>query len=181
MPLIIPTTSRPLPDALKRFTLGSMQQYRTRYFLAKLTQYVDMSYKGMRTPGSLSEYMPLEIEHILPDKPQAELRASFSASNPGKAYDDYKVKLGNLTLLEKPINIVASNDFFQKKKSEYRKCANYLTRSIVELATVGQNSSINRINKELIAFNDWGAAEIDRRQDMLIDLANHVWRTVAVE
>jgi hypothetical protein len=34
-----------LTDALKRCELGSMQQYRTRYLLAKLTQYVDMAYR----------------------------------------------------------------------------------------------------------------------------------------
>jgi hypothetical protein len=46
-------------DALKRYTLDSMQQYRTRYLLAKLTQHVDMAFKGMfkgiKTPGSLEE------------------------------------------------------------------------------------------------------------------------------
>jgi hypothetical protein len=33
-------------------------------------------------------------------------------------------------MLEKPINIVASNDFFPKKKIEYAKCKNYLTSGI---------------------------------------------------
>ena len=39
-----------LSDYLKRYTLTSMQQYRTRYLLAKLTQYVDMAYKGLKVP-----------------------------------------------------------------------------------------------------------------------------------
>ncbi len=56
-----------LSDALKRYTIKSMQQYRTRYFLAKLTQFVDMAYKGVTTPGSLDDYMVLEMEHILPN------------------------------------------------------------------------------------------------------------------
>ena len=30
-----------------------MQQYRTRHLLAKLTQFVDMAYKGLKMPGSL--------------------------------------------------------------------------------------------------------------------------------
>jgi hypothetical protein len=50
---------------------------------------------------------------------------------PGKTYDDYKTRLGNLTMLEKPINIVAGNGFFTDKKLEYVKSGNYLTRSIV--------------------------------------------------
>jgi hypothetical protein len=108
-----------LTDALRRYVLGSMQQYRTRYLLAKLTQHVEMAFKGMSAPGSLAEFTALEIEHILPDNPEAELRESFAGGNPGKSYDEYKVRLGNLTLLEKPINIVAGNGFFDKKKAEY--------------------------------------------------------------
>lgn len=96
-----------LSDTLRRYTLGSMQQYRTRYLLAKLAQHVEMAFKGMSAPGSLEEFTALEIEHILPNNPEAELRQSFASTNPDKSYDEYKVRLGNLTLLEKPINIVA--------------------------------------------------------------------------
>jgi hypothetical protein len=170
-----------LSDALKRYTLQSMQQYRTRYLLAKLTQHVEIAFKGLRTPGSLSDYTVLDIEHILPNTPESDLRKSFADLNPGKDYEDYKIRLGNLTLLEKPINIVASNNFFEKKKAEYRKSGNYLTRSIAELNTVGKNSSITRINEKLIAFDQWVGADIDRRQNMLIALARDVWKTVPIE
>jgi hypothetical protein len=166
-----------LTDALKRYNLNSMQQYRTRYLLAKLTQFVDMAYRGLRTPGSLSEYSVLEIEHILPVNPNADLRAAFFEANPKLSYDDYKIKLGNLTLLEKPINIVASNNFFDAKKVEYRKCKYYLTSSIAEITTVGQNTSINRINEKLQAFDDWSAASIDKRQELLMNLAREIWQT----
>jgi hypothetical protein len=95
--------------------------------------------------------------------------------------DEYKVRLGNLTMLEKPINIVASNGFFEKKKAEYVKSGNYLTRSIAGLSTVGKNSSITRMNEKLLAFDKWTATEIDLRQDMLIKLAKDVWRTAPIE
>ena len=170
-----------LADALKRYTLGSMQQYRTRYLLAKLTQIVEMAFKGMSAPGPLSDFTTLEIEHIMPNTPEAELRASFSAANPEKSYDDYKTRLGNLAMLEKPINIVAGNGFFETKKTEYVKSGNYLTRSIAGLNTVGKNSSITRINSKLQAFEAWSAAQIDLRQDMLIGLAKDVWTTNPVE
>ena len=96
-----------LSDYLKRYSLNSMQQYRTRYLLSKLTQHVDMAYKGMKTPGALDEYTVLDIEHILPNNPTNNLRSDFISKNPGADYDEYKNRLGNLTLLEKPINIVA--------------------------------------------------------------------------
>jgi hypothetical protein len=170
-----------LGDTLRRYTLGSMQQYRTRYLLAKITQHVEMAFKGMSAPGSLDEFTALEIEHILPDKPEAELRESFAAANPGKSYDEYKTRLGNLALLEKPINIVAGNAFFEEKKPEYAKSGNYLTRSIAGLSAVGKNSSITRINEKLLAFEAWSAKKIEQRQDMLIQLGRKVWRTTPIE
>src|SRR5690606_22991240 len=37
-----------------RYSLHSMQRYRTKYLLAKLTQYVDMAYRGMREAGTMA-------------------------------------------------------------------------------------------------------------------------------
>jgi hypothetical protein len=172
--------SQELADALKRFTLDSMQQYRTRYLLARLTQYVDMAFSGLKTRSSLEPFTSLEIEHILPDSPTTELRASWLSANPNASYDDYKIRLGNLTLLEKPINIVASNDFYAAKQNEYRKSGNYLTRSLAELTEVGQNTSISRINEKLAAFPAWEATSIEKRHGMLIALAQDVWRITPI-
>ncbi|MEW6559181.1 MAG: DUF262 domain-containing HNH endonuclease family protein [Pseudomonadota bacterium] len=173
--------SQELVDALRRFTLYSMQQYRTRYLLARLTQHVEMAFSGLKTPGSLEPFTKLEIEHILPDNPTAELRGKWATENPGTAYDDYKNRLGNLTLLEKPINIVAGNDFYTEKQAEYRKSGNYLTRSLVELTSVGQNTSISRINEKLKAFPAWDAKAIEARHGLLITLAQDVWKTSPID
>ena len=158
-----------------------MQQYRTRYLLARLTQHVDMAFSGVKVPGSLQPFTNLEIEHILPDNPTLELRANWAAENQSAVYDDYKNRLGNLALLEKPINIVASNDFYAAKQDEYRKSGNYLTRSLVELTNVGQNTSISRINEKLKAFPGWDAASIEKRHGMLIALAQDVWKTTPID
>ncbi|HMS04565.1 MAG TPA: DUF262 domain-containing HNH endonuclease family protein [Burkholderiaceae bacterium] len=173
--------SQELVDALRRFTLYSMQQYRTRYLLARLTQHVEMAFSGLKTPGSLEPFTKLEIEHILPDNPTAELRGKWATENPGTVYDDYKNRLGNLTLLEKPINIVAGNDFYTAKQAEYRKSGNYLTRSLVELTCVGQNTSISRINEKLKAFPAWNAKAIEGRHGLLITLAQDVWKTSPID
>ena len=173
--------SQELSDALKRYSLYTMQKYRTRYFLARLTQHVDMAFSGIKVPGSLEPYTNLEIEHILPDTPTAELREKWGAENPTAAYDDYKNRLGNLTLLEKPINVVAGNDFYLKKQSEYLKSSNYLTRSLVELTSVGQNTSISRINERLQAFPVWNAISIESRLGNLMGLAREVWKTRPID
>jgi uncharacterized protein DUF262/uncharacterized protein DUF1524 len=177
---------RELTDALRRYSLDSMQQYRTRYLLAKITQFVDMKYNGLKTPGSLENYTKLEIEHILPNNPEPSLTAAWAAENPDKPYGDYKIKLGNLTLLESSLNKIASNDFFSRKKREYPKSANYLTRSIAQLTIAGQNTSINWISAKLQPLHDfqqefcganslWMAGSIERRQEMLIELAREIW------
>lgn len=173
--------SQELSDALERLTLHTMQQYRIRYLLARLTQHVEMAFNGVKMPGSLGSFASLEIEHILPNTPTAELRNQWATDNPQSLYEDYKNRLGNLTLLEKPINIVAGNDFYSRKQAEYRKSGNYLTRSLVELAVVGQNSSVTRINEKLKAFPTWNATSIDDRHGMLIELAKDVWRTAPLE
>lgn len=173
--------SQELADALKRFTLYSMQQYRTRYLLARLTQHVEMAFNGLKTSGSLEPFTKLEIEHILPDNPKPELRATWAAESPNAVYDDYKNRLGNLTLLEKPINIVAGNDFYSAKLAEYGKSGNYLTRSLVALTEVGQNTSITRINAKLAAFPAWNSDSIEKRHALLIALAQEVWKTTAMD
>jgi len=170
-----------LADALRRYTLHTMQRYRTRYLLAKLTQFVDMAYKGLKVGTSLDGYTNLEVEHILPDNPKEDLRDAFTEANPNSAYDEYKIKLGNLTLLEKPINIVASNGFFAKKKKEYAKCKHYLTSSIAGLTEVGKNSSITRINAKLQAFDAWNAKDIDKRQALMLALAKEIWKITPIE
>jgi hypothetical protein len=173
--------SQELADALKRFTMYSMQQYRTRYLLARLTQHVEMAFSGIKVPGSLEPFTKLEIEHILPNKPEGDLRAKWVTENPGMVYEDYKNRLGNLTLLEKPINIVAGNDFYAGKQVEYSKSGNYLTRSLVALTEVGHNTSISRVNVKLEAFPAWNAISIEKRHAMLIALAQDVWKTTPID
>ena len=169
-----------LKDALKRLTLHSMQQYRTRYLLARLTQHVDMAFSGQKARGSLDPYFKLEIEHILPNNPENDLRNSWQEKHPKLIYDEHKNRLGNLTLLEKPINIVAGNDFYAGKVPEYAKSGNYLTRSLSALAEVGQNTSISRINEKLSAFEKWDAEDIESRQLLLIALAQEIWKTTEI-
>ncbi len=175
------TKSNELTDTLKRLSLYSMQQYRIRYLLARITQHVDMAFSGLKTRGSLESYTRLEIEHILPNKPTTDLLGKWAVDNPNVPYDDYKNKLGNLTLLEKPINIVASNDYYLAKQVEYRKSNNYLTRSLVELTSVGQNTSISRINEKLESFDTWSPSTIDQRHALLVVLVKDVWKITAID
>lgn len=161
-------------DVFKRFASYSLQKYRIRYLLAKLTQYVDMQYQGQSKPDKLDYYIKQDIEHILPSSPQEELRLYIEENYP-EGYYSYNLKLGNLTYLEKPINIVAGRKFFEEKKPLYAQSKNYLTSSISIKNTVGNNSSINRVNEKLLSFGDWNPEAIEQRQNMLYELAKEIW------
>jgi len=60
-----------------------------------------------------------DVEHILPQK------GGYNAYNcwTEEQYAAEVESLGNLVMLEKPLNIRASNEFFRKKKVEYEKSA----------------------------------------------------------
>jgi uncharacterized protein with ParB-like and HNH nuclease domain len=161
-------------NAFLRYDLYSQQRYRIRYTLAKLSQYVDQQLLGVFDEKDLSSYITkgIEIEHILPDTPKDELRRSFGSD----IYEEYKIRLGNLTLFEKPKNIVAGNNFFDEKKKLYKTSQFYLTKSIAGLDVIGKDSSVNRLNKKLKEFDKWDARAIDERQGMLFGLAKDIWK-----
>ena len=84
----------------------------------------------------------------------------------------------NLTLLEKPINIVAGNDFYGQT-SQVRQRRRYLTHSLVALTDVGQNTSISRINAKLELFLR-GMRQASKRHAILIALAGCLETTIDV-
>lgn len=153
---------------------NSVQQYRMRYILAKIAQYIDQQRLGSYIPQTLDNYITkgIEIEHILPFTPENGLREKI-----GEEYDEIKIKLGNLTLLEKSINAsIGNSDFYNHKVGEYSKSAIYLTKSISVLENVGTNTAITRINQRLKTFADWNRSTIEERQELLFDLSKSIWK-----
>ncbi len=165
-----------LMDYLKRYTLNSMQQYRSRYLLAKITQYVELEYTGRKQQEALDDYMKVDIEHILPSKPDNMSLDRFKNENPGAEYYEYVNRLGNLALLEEPLNRSIGNKSFAEKTSAYKKSKYYLTRSISELTEFGVNTSINRISRQLMSFDEWNTESIEQRQNMLTEIAMKIWQ-----
>ena len=158
------------------------QNHRVRYFLARLTQHVDMAFSGQKPLGNLEYYFNLHIEHILPKNPKEDLQATWKEEHPELPYEEIKDRLGNLTLLESPINIVASNDYYQKKIKHYEESRNYLTRSLAKHADIGKNTSISRINEWLPPPSDkWDVEEIEKRQEFLSRLAFDIWKITEIK
>ncbi len=154
------------------FKQSDLQQYRVRYILAKLTQYVDMAHSGTVYLPLLDTYYKrgTEIEHILPQTPSDEYKAQF------ENYDELLYMLGNLTLLEQPINGAIQNNPYSDKVGAYAACSFYLTSSLHHLDEIGVNTAITRINKYLQSFDHWDAETISKRQELLYNLSTEIWK-----
>lgn len=160
--------------AFRELTQWDIQQYRMRYILAKLTQYIEEQAWDCPTYAHLDRYTDksVHVEHILPQTPTAETRGAFDKPF---EYDDYLVRLGNLTLLEKTINSSVSNGSYTDKVPGYKQSSFLLTQSLAEKPHVGVNTQLNRAVNDLIQFECWNSQTIARRQEMLTVLARKVW------
>lgn len=162
-------------DAFRRLYVGSVQQYRLRYILAKLTQYIDLRAYG-ETEGTkwLSRYIGggFEIEHIFPQQPSEAAAAEFGAFEDAQIAD----RLGNLVLVEKSINASLGNRPYSQKRDVYRQSQLLLTKAVAERPKVGANTKIDVAVADLDPFTDWNEAAVGERQDKLTVSARSVWR-----
>ena len=161
-------------DAFQRLSYYGVQRYRLRYILAKLTQYIDEQAWDSPTYRQLNRYTnrTVHIEHILSETPTEELRDAFDKSD---EYEDYVVRLGNLTLLEDTINSSICNGSYTEKMPGYKQSSFLLTKSLAEKPHVGSDTRLNRAVADLIQFECWNSQMIQERQEMLTELARKVW------
>jgi hypothetical protein len=160
--------------AFHELSQSQIQHYRMRYILAKLTQHFEEHAWGNPAHGHLEQYITtnVEIEHILPCNPRADVRSVFDKQS---EYDDYVQRLGNLTLLEKTINCSVSNGSFEEKVPGYRQSSFLLTRSLAEKPQVGAKTQLNKAVAELTPFTKWNSSSIEARQTLLAKIARTVW------
>lgn len=111
----------------------------------------------------IKSHRAVELEHIMPqtiDTKKAKLEYGDWVSYLGEdaiLHGEYLTKLGNLTMLGKKLNIVASNNPFEAKKVEYKKSEIAMTR-------------------ELAKNEAWGLKLIDARTKVLAKQATELWR-----
>lgn len=162
-------------EAMARLTFDSLQKYRLRYLLAKLTQDLDIRAYG-ETEGTrwLRRYMSneFEIEHVFPRGASAACAAEFGVcKDPSIAQ-----KLGNLTLIEKSINASISNRPYSEKRAVFSQSKLLLTRAIAEQPKVGSSTKIDVAVADLKPFAVWNEQSVSERQQLLTQLATNVWR-----
>ena len=98
---------------------------------------------------------PGTIEHVLPTSPTVEWAEFFPERQQPMAVN----RLGNLTLLESPINRQIGNANYAAKVVQYRRSAYALTQQISELAP-----------------EEWSWALLEQRQAQMAKRATHLWR-----
>ncbi|MGR3761729.1 DUF262 domain-containing protein [Roseobacteraceae bacterium NS-SX3] len=161
-------------DAISRLALNSLQQYRFRYVLSKLTQSVDLqAYGATELTRWLDTYVRggYEIEHIFPGNPCEAAIEEFGAyEDPGVAQ-----KLGNLVLVEKQINASLGNRPYSEKRPVYRESKLLLTRALAERPKVGANTRIDRAVATIEPYPTWNEEAVKHRQKSLVTLARSVW------
>ena len=161
-------------DAFENFYDWSVQRYRLRYVLAKLTQYIDRRAYG-ETEGTswLSRYTGggFEIEHILPRQPSREAEVEF-----GHADDAYTAhRLGNLVLVEKCINASLGNRAYSAKRTVYSQSQLLLSKSVAEIPKVGVQTKIDKAVEDVESFEEWNEANLNKRHSQIGNLARTVW------
>lgn len=156
-----------------RLGLNSMQQYRIKFILGKITAYVDALRLGKTTVNEIEQYTQtaIEIEHIMPKTCDDKSKYGINDNE----FDTYIHRLGNLTLLENTINKSIQNDSYEIKIQAYKKSKFYLTSSIPELVNQGQNTAITRTNMLLSAWTAWHKTSIEERQKLLYELSEQIW------
>ncbi len=174
--IIVPTVNEWKQDNeinFLRLGLNSMQQYRIKFILGKITAYVDSLRLGKDTVDSLEAYIPsaVEIEHIMPQT--CPDMSAYDITE--EEFNVYINRLGNLTLLENTLNKSIHNDKYDEKLNAYKQSRFYLTSAISELVNQGQNTAITRTNDILSSWSVWTKQSIEERQRMLYDLSERIW------
>ncbi len=152
----------------------NLPRYRMKYILAKLAQYVDEIGYGSQSEFSLEGYLDkdVEVEHILASKAET---ATVDAFGGIEEANRWLGSIANLTLLEKPINVVAANKPLTQKLRDYEKSKLLLTSGISPAYRVGKNTAIDRALNNVASFDSWTNEAAVARLDSLVAIAKKVW------
>ena len=160
--------------AMQDLRENSLQKYRLKYVLGKLTQHINERAFGEETQGNLDDFIDgsIHIEHVLPQRPSTEALAEFDKP---QECDDYVGRLGNLVLAEEVINISLGNQPFSKKRSTYKHSEFLLTQLLSGKVEIGKNNKATKALEGLPIPENWTSKDIEDRQIALADLAGRVW------
>jgi hypothetical protein len=122
-----------------------------RYILSEINSYYTEGKELVANPNGND----VNLEHILPQKPNDTWLVNFSKKTDAR---EYIYRLGNMTLLDSTLNRKVGNSSFQDK-----------------CAAAFSQSKLN-INKDIVSCSTWGPQEIKERQKMMAQAACKIWR-----
>lgn len=129
---------------------------RTKYILSKIEE----EHFGHGGKEVVESRYKVHIEHILPEIYGKSLKKlwlePFTISK--EEHTEYKKRIGNLTLLEKSLNIRASNRSLKKKQKYY-----------------DEDKTDFKMTHELTNHDRWGTEEIEKRCKKLAKAAVKIW------
>jgi len=117
-----------------------------KFLRERSQELLDIRLEGILTPK-------FEIEHIWADDP-SKLNLSEDLK---EIHEQYKDKLGNLTIAAKSWNARWGNEPYETKRKEYQ-------------------NSILRVQKQLSEFEEWSKEQIEKRENEIIKFAIERWR-----
>ena len=122
----------------------------------KLTKYILSKLEAERSGHAVDpETDPASVEHILPQNPATD----WIAAIPEADWPAHIDRLGNLTLLEAPLNRQLANATYTDKLRAYQGSRYQLTKDLLDTAP-----------------EEWTVALIEARQLTLAARAAHIWR-----
>ena len=152
--------------------------YRIKFIFGELDNYIRrVTYLS---ENSIQHYQRLQLEHILP-KTAINIPAEYDDEY---IYSNWVAKIGNLTLVESPINqsIGKLNDlkdhaWFRQKLRAYENSSVQLTKTLSSNSRIGKNSAYNKfIDEKMFKFDKWQTEDIELRQEMMKELMLDAWK-----
>jgi len=152
-------------------------QYRIKYILGRVED--EIREKVNFPKADFVFYQNQQLEHILP---QSGVNIPKDKYEEEYDYSRAVIKIGNLTLLEAPINQsinhsndISSNEWFNVKTNAYQNSNILLTKTFSE-NTIGKETAYNKYVKEnLKHFEEWDKTKINERQLVLKKLMLKLW------
>lgn len=132
-------------------TISLSKEKLARYYLRA----IESQYKGDGTPECIVDSDPnvVDLEHILPKKPKEGEWSNFTIEQ----VDEYKNRLGNLTIMSKKLNNDQKSEPFEKKKMNYK---------------ISEIKITSEIEKN---YTEWNIESINKRQEFLSEIAIKTW------
>lgn len=173
-----PSKKDEMYDELKKIALEKRQEVRNALMTFRYKPNLNAKNKIQYLLNKLSlnldgsEYPEFEIEHILPKKQGSEWKHITGD------YDDLKIRLGNLTLINPSDNSSLQNKSFSEKINVYINQPCRLTSSLAVPISTGTSSTVHDKAIKIYDYKppkEWNEKEIDRRTKQLIELTDYVF------